>query len=738
MPPRATTVGALEDPAVRAPGHEVRDRDLREGGDGPGGVAAPPAGPVSTGAPATGPATGATAGRLSGAWRRWGVWLLPVLVVAAVVTLGVLRISGTSAGVYDEFLDGRPSQDLLFAEPQPIRSDEWLVMTQLTVAQAAEGFPAVNPNIGDGRDVSVIVDVPYRDWSTAFRPQNLGFFVLPLDVAFAVKWWALGGALVLSAYAFCLTVLGRRPLLASLFALGLGLSPMIAWWYWSVPVLAPAYGLLIAVLGSRVLRGKRVVLPGAGALPLPASHLIHGAALAYVAACLGLLLYPPVQIPVGIIVVAWLVGEAAQVRWVDRTAGTRALVGRTAIVTGAAVAALGVVGAFVLTRREVIDAVLGSTYPGVRSYSAGGYPETRLLDSFLQPVLQSGAYPAANASESANYLLFLPYLLLPGLVLAGWLWLRRRHVDWPFLSLNVVVAVFLAYLFLPWSQPLVDATQLAQVPQQRLLMGIGLAGFMHLVHLVRMIEMLRAGWRLRVLAAAWAAGCLGVVLLVGARTVRFSPQFVDDLTPTLVYGLPFVAVILFLLAGLARLAAATLLGLSVAAVAWVHPLYVGLGHLGDTPVVDAIAEVSSDEEVWATVDGYHWENFALLAGRPSASGVQIYPDVEYWRPVVGERGDRIVNRYAHAFFSANPRAPDLQLTERNQFQVAFRCDEEFVVDRVDWVLSGHRMQNSCTQLVRVVRYDSYTFYLSRVVDPAEGDPDAARPAEASPGGRAVA
>src|SRR3989338_3714433 len=155
------------------------------------------------------------------------VWLFPAILTVVLLGLTAFRISGSSIGIYHEIFYGKQANDpnLLYGDPQPIRSDEWLVNTQLILAQDANDYQNINENIGTSRDMSFNIDVPAKDWSAPFKPQNLVFFVLPFEYAFAFKWWVILYLLILAAYFFTLRLFPGKRLLAALAALGFGFSP---------------------------------------------------------------------------------------------------------------------------------------------------------------------------------------------------------------------------------------------------------------------------------------------------------------------------------------------------------------------------------------------------------------------------------------------------------------------------------------------------------------------------------
>src|SRR5687768_15837290 len=107
--------------------------------------------------------------RIGAWWRalRKSVWLFPLIATACLLMLTVFKISGSSIGIYHSYLYGDTKSDsnLLYGKPQPIRSDEWLVNTQLTIAQSRDDFNRINENITYGRDMSLNIDVPYKEWS---------------------------------------------------------------------------------------------------------------------------------------------------------------------------------------------------------------------------------------------------------------------------------------------------------------------------------------------------------------------------------------------------------------------------------------------------------------------------------------------------------------------------------------------------------------------------------------------
>jgi hypothetical protein len=197
-------------------------------------------------------------------------------LTAILVVLTVCKISGSSIGVYHNIFYGSGTTDksLVFNKPRTIRSDEWTINTLLTIAQKQNHYNRFNPNIGNNEDMSIVLDVPYKGWSTAFKPHNLVFFALPLEYAFALKWWLLSYLLVLSCYFFVLALMPGRRLFATCFATGLLFGGMFQWWYQYGTLASVYYSLFLATAVINLLRAKKRL-----------HRILWGAAIAYLATC---------------------------------------------------------------------------------------------------------------------------------------------------------------------------------------------------------------------------------------------------------------------------------------------------------------------------------------------------------------------------------------------------------------------------------------------------------------------
>ncbi len=648
------------------------------------------------------------------------VWFFPVIVTFFLLSLTALKISGTSIGIYNNFFYGENQKDsnLLYGAPQPIRSDEWLVNTQLTIAQSRDGFNRTNENITNGRDMSLNIDVPYKEWSIAFKPQNLAFLVVPLEFAFAFKWWLLLYLLILSVYFFALRLFPGKRLMASIIGLGFAFSPFVFWWYQSFTLASLFYGFFIMIMGMRILNGEPVKF-ARRVFSTNVSSLIYSVLLAYLLVCFALVFYPPFQAPVAITVAAFLTGYALHLRFAEkRLTKLRQLV-RPVIVFGLACILTGAIGAaFALTRQNALHSITHTVYPGARVVASAGFPVDRMLATFLQPQLQRGgrgSHYYTNQSESSSFILLLPYLFIPGVVLTIYTYRKYRRVDWVFITIQGCVLLFWANMFVPGGQQLYHLLLLDKVPHERLVLGLGFVGIIHMLYLMKGLLAIKVNrHKLTISAAVYTIACLIAMLLVGKYTREHFPVFITSWLLIAGAAVFFCGMIYMTLIRRFMIASCMLLLFSLLSIWHIHPLYRGLGVAANNRVIPAMQAVSKPGDTWVSLDQIYIENFGLMADRDSLTGVQFYPDLDFWRQVEGKKADDIYNRYAHVLFTANPDYPPLQMAQLDAFIARFDCGS-FNQKNVDFAISLQPISNACTQEVSTVSYPAQTFYLYRLV-----------------------
>ena len=573
--------------------------------------------------------------------------MFPLLVVFIFAILVIFGISGSSVGIYDRTFNGMDHNDpnLLIGSPQQIRSDEWTVTTQMVIAQSAENYPGSNPNIGHGQNMNVILDVPSSDWSQIFRPQNWSFFVLPLENAFAFKWWFHSVILLLSAYFFVLFLLPKRYLWASLLAVIITFAGFLQWWYGSTLSMI-AYLLLVALLYMIFINTKST-----------RTRIVASLGATYTLLCFALMLYPPFQIPCAFALVAFIVGY---------TMHKFSLKGFWSFLKSTWPFFIFIIGATLLVilvffaqNKSTIDTVQNTTYPGKRIVESGGYSVSHILSGSLGSQFlkeprannyKDEAADALNQSESSTFIFISFFLLLP----LAYVYLKDRkffvknkYIYLP-IALMCGTALLLVWLFIPGLSLFGNITKLSTVPLNRAIMGLGLLNFLGLVTFVWIYS--KSKFKItNIKAIIYSLAVFGVLVLIHLSIHYRMPGFIGGyLSVALAVPVPFV--IYFLLRKYFAIALGILALFTLYIGLTVNPLYTGLDILTKNPISNYIQNSPDDGTYWIAEDIF-LENIAIMSGRPSLSGVYTSPQVSIWESIDNGKEEFRYNRYAHVSFN---------------------------------------------------------------------------------------
>ncbi len=640
------------------------------------------------------------------------IWFFPIILFLILCLFTLLKISGTSAGVNHQILYGPTSKDpaLILGKPEPIRSDEWLVVTQMTIAQAKSNYPKVNSNLGLGEDMSVVPIAPYKEWSETFRPQDLAFFVMPLENAFAFKWWLMGYLLIVSCYFFVLTILPNKKLLAIGISTALFFSAFIQWWYVYSSLGSLYYSFFIATTIIMLMREKQRW-----------KKITLSALLTFLLVCFALVFYPPFQIACGLVLLAFLVGYFIENY---RSWAKNKTFKNIYFVGGSALISLLIFGVFLITHSGVIKTIEHTAYPGTRSIQSGGITSYHFLASHLGHQFLSDTANSqylidnkspSNQSEASNFLLLAPFLFLPTLWLIYREYKQKKALDWPLIFLNIFFVVFLMELFVPGFTSVSKLLLLNKVGSSRVLLGMGLLNVMIIILFIRNLS------KKTVVLNKYAIGayCLLVLMveLIVSLHAHYSFGTFIGLRRAILFSLPLPIVIYLLLRMRFLLAISLYLIFSLFISIGVNPLYKGLGTLTNSPLNNAVQHVGTNSDKRWITDGGYLENVALMNGKHSLTGVYYYPQLGLWDTIPGVKKSDY-NRYAHVAFqvsddSASPTK--LKLNSQDGFSVmSSDCSKYLQQEHVGFLISSAILHGACTTPIKTIPFPDVTLYIYAV------------------------
>jgi hypothetical protein len=648
---------------------------------------------------------------------RWRSITFPVILLILLVALSAFKINGSSVSTFNFYLNGNAYKDnnLLFGIPRGVRGDEWQVATPNLVSQAKNNFPAVNNDIGYGQDMSTILDVPYKSWSTLLRPWDIAYFFMPLETAFAFKWWLMLFALGFVIYLLVLSLLPRKYLFASLAAVFVMTSPMIQWWYRSYLIMTVASGFAALLIAIKLSTPKLSNWRRFGLSLL----------LGYVFAVFIFIQYPPFQIMTGLAVALFYLGYLAKRSAFAKTNRRNLLLILVSLAVSAVIAEL-IIGVYYDQHSAAISAILHSLYPASRTFPSGqGTLATfmHLFSSPFQAELQ-GATQAAlnywqNQSEASLFIGFAGLLILPAAI-TSWSDYKRDHrIRWDLLMPIVGILLIYIYIFVPGLTDLFKLLYFTSIPANRFALGIGLLEFLLLLLLAK--EYYEKPLSTKLVGVCVA---IAVVLFVvaGLYTMHTYPGYIHGgLIIVIGASIWMASALWLLLTGRRDLALTMLVVVSLMSTFKVNPLYRGLSPLTDTPLATAIQNiVKSDPNArWvSTVNTL--ETYPSANGAKSITGYYSYAQIKLWQQVDPDQDlQNVYNRTAHVVAQISS-SNNLVLTSDNHFTFDINpCSTLPSVLNVKYVLTTQREANSCLAFRQQLNFPAKKVYIYKITPAPE-------------------
>ncbi len=646
-------------------------------------------------------------------------WPLGLLAVVFVLLVG-FGVTGSSTGFMHSTISESPDDALLLGDPQAIRSDEWFVQTSWTISQVEQGLPIRNETFPGGMDATVQHDLPAGDWSSAFRPHLVGFFVLPLDQAMALKWWLPGFAMMGACYLFVVALLPRRPISAAMLSVGFFFAPFFHWWFLSITFYSAVWAFLVMATTVWSMKSSRRAGPW-----------VLAAITGYVTVAMGTGIYVPFILPAVLVALAFAIGYVFTRE--PGGLGIPARLKRIIPLAVAGAAAVGVLVVWLVTRWQTIVGFTSTVYPGER-LQAVGEAGLREFDALFSGVLSvglegTGGRPfGANSSEAATF-------LLPGLFLfAVLIWhvverfRRARRVDWVSIAILFIGLLFAAFMFLPGWDPIAHVLLLDRTTYGRLRMGFGLVSVvMIVIACLRVAERRCAGeppipkWT-AIVGAGLAALVVARVAWVAVRDLGFEALRAQihliGFAAAAVLLVLFVACVWLFARGMLAWGAATLLVLSLISSIGVNPLYRGVLDLRQTEMAAEIERLDADDPgTWVGIASTPLPTMLLVeTGVSSLNGFQSAPSDDMWSDIDPD-GDfeAIWNRLANVSWVTGDGEPAPRNPAPDQIQMTFDSCSDFAQANVDWVISETPVDQSCLVLVSEVQEGPTDMRFYRVV-----------------------
>ncbi len=634
--------------------------------------------------------------------------------------------SGSSIGMYHTFLgDNQPDKDLIFGEPRGVRSDEWLLITSKTIAQSYNNYDSINQNIGiNGENVSLRPDIPTNNINTIFRPQNWAFLVMPLENAVAFKWWFFTVLVLITSYYFSLRFFTKSILLSIFLSLFLVFAPLPQWTYREFIFLTLGFGMLgiIAMdwLQSLVLRKKKQRNKR-----LHYAKLFAGtAAVGYLAVAFILVLYPPMQISIALVLILFYL-DIVRRRMREYKVNLKDVFKAQRYTIFALILTAVIGGGIYMQQKSEITALLHTKHPGVRHFESGwtgkSPDRTRNLfvggsvpfllqkDSALGNTDYFNKTKTGNQSEASNYPWLLPLLVIVATVS---FWFEKRK-DLPIYTILGSVFV-MAWMLIPGMQiPIID-----QVQPARWNLAIGLLTFL-LLGLLSIIMERGRGLKNRVVGRGLVAIGALYILINTWLFISLKSDFgtlvgkIDVATFTLLAIIPILLIVTFKYYKVALgLLATTSLLVNIN----VNPLYHGVAAATQNKLVSTIRTIDEKNKgTWLMATGAEaYEAVPTLAGAKSFTSHFSYPQ-HFWNYLdTNGTQEFVYNRAAHTVVSLTDDPSNIYLKSTNSIGTNLNpCNSRiFQKLSIDYVVTkGEYNGKSAECLIKLQNVDTTQFII---------------------------
>jgi hypothetical protein len=645
-------------------------------------------------------------------------FLFPFILLIYIIVMTALNINGSSVGMYNRILYGQGYKDenLIFGQPRPIRSDEWLVLTPWTLSQAYVDFNVQNDLYLGGQWFS-IADVPVRSWIAVFEPQNWAFIVLPVENAFAFKWWFKSFLLAISTYFLVMKLSKNQILISSLAALAFVFSPFIQWWYSSSTSATEtvSFSLLTLIFLIRIVDN----------LDQPTGRLTNAFFFVYFASCFAFTLYPPFQISLAIFVILASLGY---------------LLSRQGNITGVKIRGLiikitlcGLVLGIILigyyfTNKPAIQAAMNTAYPGDRISTGGsqvfflrniaGFYNLQLLNDSHQLPKELG-----NQSEASSFF-FFSYFLIPFYFFFLFRSIIRKEKTDLWLWL-IIISQCILFVWGVFGLPpaLANILFLKYVPPNRVTLSLGVINLVLIIYYLTRLS-IKKTHSYKIILTLYSIGVFFVVFLLGQYLKVNSPSYINNnLTILIISSLAGIMMILILYQKRSLFIVIFLL-FTLISTGSVNPLYHGLSPLHDDKLLKLIEMIDDPQAGWVTYDSIlsrNLSNYLASNGIKVLNGTYYLPNISFWTLFDPDhKYVDLYNRYAHVSVnpSTDPDSIDFDLVRIDHIRLTISpCNPRLMESGVKYhIFQAPNNDFSCLSFIDKVVYPNVQYYIYEYVN----------------------
>lgn len=635
-------------------------------------------------------------------------FLFPFILILVVLILSLLHINGSSVGIYANLINEQTmsNSNLLFGHPRAIRGDNFLVGLPTIISQDINNEPLVNTDMGEGTNLGTQSLDASSGIFTIFRPASFIFYLSNnTTFSYSFFWWFEMTLMVIAIYFLLLELTKKNLWISIIGSLLFLLTPFTQWWNNFGVITWISFGIFFFLKLLSERNWKRSVLYGLG--------------LSYSIVTFVLILYPPFQIPLIYVALAIAVGSIIS-QWKDILKNVKTIL---PVLVGVIIIAAGFLLLYTTEFRDIINITKNTVYPGARFVKAGGGDENLLFDGFYNILLQkdSNTAPFGNQSESSNFFLLFPPILIWIVYKNIILFKSKKKVDWIAITISFVLLFFLSFYFLPIPDIFSKIFLMYLVPWQRLLIGFGFASYLLMFYILSKDIYKWGESKFDWILGIFLSISYGIFIYsIGKNIYNISPNFFNFpniVSPTykILLASLFVAILLILLfRSHKRLFLTSILLFGFISTALINPIYRGLDILINTDLANYIEEVSlKDDSKWIAYNHNYLAQYALANNASIINGVHFYPQFKIWKVLDPNRKYiDIYNRYAHINVSEYEEGEEyIRLVYPDALEINISpCDTKWKELNAKYIITNKVMKYEClTSLKEFTKNNVYIY-----------------------------
>lgn len=566
-------------------------------------------------------------------------WQLGAVLI---VVCTLLKLHGSSIGYLTNILSGADTSRLWGTE-RAIRSDEWVVFTEMALSQVKSGFKWFSEIWGySASDMYIVYGQPVMNFVTIFRPFSAFYILLGAEYGLAFYWCARFIILFLVSFEFGRIVTKDDRVLSVAYAFLTAFSPLVQWWF-SINGLVEMliFGQAVILLFNLFAKTSKIYC-----------KILCTAGMFVCAGGYAMTLYPAWMIPFAYVFVTCFIAYLIENRHDIH------LKAKDIVILASGVILLAVCMLYILNRSsDTIKAVMSTIYPGKRQYTGG--PLINIMNLFKGWSAGIWSFTdCENPCEKACFLSFFPM----GILLSIYLFIKEKKKDVWLIALNICNVLFILYYLFPVANIISKITFLGYSSKR---LGDVIA-FLNMLILMRALTLYRDEEGEKYIPADSVESSLEICSKPEGRGIKLLPLpafiiagfslytvegYVNTGTKFLIVAFVIASCLLIYLSyknNIRKIFVIFTIIVSVIGGFLVNPVESGLSTLYDSYIVQSMNEINTENPgTWFINGNFTFANLPEVVGADCINALETYPDYALWETLGLEEDSDIWNRYCH-------------------------------------------------------------------------------------------